>query len=142
MQKRLYSIIKPDEKLSLDDIYFRSKKDDDFERYSSDYIYIFLLGFIGLPWEKKYRIKDIKQNAVTISNRTWRAIRVSFVLNPSSLDFTLYLNTLRRLIDLRVREFNEEFLKSRDLEILNFPNPNPDQIEKLRIIQQSIKLAV
>jgi hypothetical protein len=48
---------------------------------------------------------------------------------------------LRRLIDLGVREFKEEFVKSKDSEILNFPNLSPDQIEKLEIIKQPISYA-
>ena len=137
----LYSIVRPDENLSLEDIYLRSKKDDDFEIDSSDYTYLYLLTTVGLPSEIEDRIIDIKRNRVTLCRRIWRGIRVSFLLDPSSSQFATYLNTLRRLIDLGVREFNEEFVKSKDLEILNYPDPSPHQIGKLQKIQERIAFA-
>jgi hypothetical protein len=131
--------VKPDENLGFSDIYYRYKKNDDFERYSSIFTYAYAVGTIGLKSEQKECLMEMRNNPKTICRRFWRDIRVSIILNPTSSMFESYLRTMRRVLDIGVREFNEEFINMQDTELLNYPNLDADQIAKVKIIQLLMK---
>jgi hypothetical protein len=113
---KLYGRIKPDENLSVSQIYAQSKKDDDFEKASSKYTYIYTAGKIGLPSERDYKVRKIIEKRVTICRRIWRGIKIAFFLNPTSPWFETCLNGVKRLVELRVQELNEEFVRRQDPE--------------------------
>lgn len=135
----LFLKVKPDESLSFSDIYYRYKKNDDFERDSSLFTFAFTGGVIGTPSDLADRLKEIKKHAKIVCRRIWRGIRISIILNPTSSMFETYLRTLRRLLDLGIREINDEFINMQDTELLTYPNLDENQIAKVKIIQNLMK---
>ena len=137
-----YDRIKPDEYLTVREVYARSKKDDDFEKESSRYTHAYTADNIGQPSQRDFKVKIIIKNRVTICRRIWRGIKVAFFLNPRSPWFETCLNAVKRLLELRVQELNEEFVRSQDPDVIKCPNPNREQLVKLEIINRLLRIAM
>lgn len=137
----LVNSIVPDKNLSCQEIYYGSKKYDDFERISSLHYHVHLLSAIGLDSNRKDKVIPIRKNRTEICQKIWRGSKVSFLLNPSSKDFTIYLKAVIILLKLRIKEVNDEFIRCQDLEVLDYPNPDPFQINRLHEIDQILRLA-
>jgi hypothetical protein len=52
--------VKPDENLGFSDIYYRYKKNEDFERDSSLFTYAYVVGTIGLKSEQKECLMEMR----------------------------------------------------------------------------------
>ena len=140
--QRLYDLIKPDEHLTVREVYGRSKKDDDFEKNSTRYTYHYTVSRIGKPSERELKVIKIRNKRITICKRIWRGIKVSFFVNPGSSLFETYLNSIKRLLELRVQELNEEFLRKQDADVLKCPNPSQDQLLILQTINRLLRIAM
>lgn len=139
---KLYDRIKPDEYLTIREVYARSKKDDDFEKASTKYTYIYTGVRVGRPSQRDHKVEKAREKRVAICRRIWRGIKVSFFINPISPWFETYLNTVRRLLDLRVQELNEEFVRIQDTDVMECPNPTDEQRVKLEILNRLLRFAM
>lgn len=137
----LFKKVNPDKCLSVQDIYSYSKKDDDFENDSIIYTYSFTIDSVGDPSEVKQKVKYLKENKEIVCRRIWRGIKVSFILNPSSMMLSSLIGATTRLIKLRVKEVNEEFVNRRDPDVLNYSCSFPDHIKTLKEIHHLIRMA-
>lgn len=105
--------------LCFKEIYNRSKKEDDCETLSTSYTD--KLGFV--MWKGR-KFLDTKENRVRACKLLWCGIKVSFYLNPNTSRLRLAVKNVGAVLNIRDPEFNYEFVRWRDSELLNYKHPN------------------
>jgi hypothetical protein len=113
--------------LSFREIYSRSKKEDDTAN-------------LGLHMRHYNKFLDTKENKLRACKLLWCGIKIGFYLNPNSIYLTRSVRGLETIINMRDPEFNQEFKRWRDSELLNYKNPDETQaeiIKKLKFFSSS-----
>lgn len=122
--------------LSFKEIYNRSKKQDDYERRSLRYTVN--LGFDILNFN---RFLDTKENKVRACKLLWCGIKIGIYLNPDSTHLRRSIKYLGAIINIRDPEFNQEFKRWRDTELLNYKNPDETQAEVIKMLKFYLSVA-
>jgi|688.fasta_scaffold1730566_1 hypothetical protein len=123
------------ETLTFDEIYSRSKKNDDY--LIDSVTYAALLVYELEDYMCYFKTKELKEKVFRL---IWIGIKVAFLLDPTEAETLLILWDLEEMLPVRDQEFREAFRKSVDNELLNYKNPDPDQARIIKTVIGLMKL--